>query len=265
MSTTASSPAVPAATVLILRDTVAGLEVLMIERHADIGFAGGALVFPGGRIEAADGAESWLGRADGLDGLDALERSARVAAVREAFEETGLVLARRADGSLADASLAATLQGERAAVEADAGLFLPLMARAGLRLACDLLQRFARWIPPEGLHKRFDTWFWLAPMPPGQVALEDGGEATAALWTGPQAALDALAAGTRKIIFPTARNLELLALSGSVASACADAAARPVAIVQPRMVTREDGGWLEIPDGLGYPVTRERLDTALRG
>jgi 8-oxo-dGTP pyrophosphatase MutT (NUDIX family) len=260
----ASNPAVLAATVMLVRDGADGLEVLMIERAAAIGFAGGALVFPGGRVEPADHDPVWLQHADGLEALDDTERAACVAAAREAFEEVGMVLARRGD-EIVDGAVATTLSAHRAAVEADASLFMPLIAGAGLRLACDLLVRFARWVPPEGLHKRFDTLFWIAPVPANQSALEDGNEATEALWTTPAAALAAMNDGTRKIIFPTARNLELLGVSNSTDHATAYAKSRPAVTVQPAMVQRETGAFLTIPDGLGYPVLEEPLETALRG
>ena len=293
----AGAPAIPAATVLLVRDGPRGLEVLMIERAAGLGFAGGALVFPGGRVEAADADPAWLTHAEGLDGLADDERAACVAAAREAYEEVGMVLARRG-ATMVDRALAQALNDRRAAVEADARLFLPLIAGAGLRLACDRLVRFARWVPPEGLPKRFDTVFWVAPVPPGQVGavcLEEnavirrltaavlvlwalgflwfattlprpaGNEATDAFWTPPADALASLADGTRKIIFPTARNLELLGLCSSVDAAIAAARSRPAVTVHPAMVERPDGRFLTIPPGLGYPVLEEPLETALRG
>jgi 8-oxo-dGTP pyrophosphatase MutT (NUDIX family) len=252
-----------------VRDAAAGgaapLEVLMVERHEGMGFAGGASVFPGGKIDPADQDAGWLALADGLDGLEPMERAARVACVREAFEEAGMLVARDQAGQLVGEALCQRLSPLRADVVKRAGLFAEMVRVEGLRLACDTLVRFARWIPPEGLHKRFDTWFFLTPTPPGQVPLEDGLETTAFAWLRPVAALEDLAAGTRKIIFPTARNLELLGLSATVADALADAAARPQEIVQPVMVQRADGAFLTIPTHLGYPVTEERLETALRG
>lgn len=263
---------IPAATVLLLRDALpaagearSGLEVLMVTRHEAIGFAGGAAVFPGGRIDPADSDPAWLDLADGLDGLDPLERSARVACVREAFEEAGMLVARGAGGTTVSPEVCTALSPVRAAVEADAAAFLALARGEGLRLACDTLVRFARWIPPEGLHKRFDTWFFATATPPGQVPLEDGHEATALGWVRPQDALDDLAAGRRKIIFPTARNLELLGLSPTVAAALTDARARPQDIVQPQIVQRDTGAYLTIPSHLGYPVTEERVESAMRG
>lgn len=249
----------PAATILLVRDGADGLEVLMVERHANIGFAGGAMVWPGGKIEPADYDVGWLEAADGLEGLDADERAARVAALREAYEETGILLATR-DGSPIGAQ-ALDLTAMRKRVDQDASLFQPLVRGHGLRLATTSLQPFARWIPPPALHKRFDTRFFLAPVPEGQDGVQDGSEAVDLVWIKPQAALDDLAAGRRKIIFPTARNLELLALSKSAAGALADAAARPQGIVQPVI----EDGVLKIRTDLGYPVTEEKLDTAMRG
>jgi 8-oxo-dGTP pyrophosphatase MutT (NUDIX family) len=247
-----------AATILIVRDGAAGLEVLMVERHANIGFAGGALVWPGGKIDPADYDGGWAQAVDALPD-DADEAAARVGAIREAFEECGLLLATR-DGQPVG-SHANSLTPMRQRVDADASLFQPLVRGHGLKLSTSNLQPFARWIPPPALHKRFDTRFYLTRLPEGQSPVQDGTEAIDIIWIRPQDALDQLAAGTRKIIFPTARNLELLALSDTVDAAFVDLAARPQGIVQP--VIRD--GALHIRDDLGYPVTTETLDTALRG
>jgi 8-oxo-dGTP pyrophosphatase MutT (NUDIX family) len=248
-----------AATILIVRDGSQGLEVLMVERHANIGFAGGALVWPGGKIDPADFDAGWLEAATGLADHDTDERAARVGALREAYEECGLLLATR-DGAPVGAH-ANSLTDMRQRVDKDASLFQPLVRGHGLTLSTNDLHPFARWIPPPALHKRFDTRFYLAKLPEGQTPVQDGTEAVDIIWIRPQDALDQLAAGTRKIIFPTARNLELLALSSSVEAAFADLAARPQGIVQP--VIQE--GVLRIRNDLGYPVTEETLNTALRG
>jgi 8-oxo-dGTP pyrophosphatase MutT (NUDIX family) len=252
-----------AATILIVRDgdnaSGGGLEVLMVERHANIGFAGGALVWPGGKIDPADFDTGWLDAAAGLEIHDANERAARVGALREAYEECGLLLATR-DGQPVG-SHANGLTDMRQRVDKDASLFQPLVRGHGLTLCTDDLHPFARWIPPPALHKRFDTRFYLASLPEEQTPVQDGTEAVDIIWIRPQDALDQLAAGTRKIIFPTARNLELLALSHSVEEAFYDLAARPQGIVQPVIVD----GTLKIRADLGYPVTEEKLDTALRG
>ena len=248
-----------AATILIVRDGHVGLEVLMVERHANIGFAGGALVWPGGKIDPADFDAGWLDAATNLVPYEADERAARVGAIREAYEECGLLLATR-DGTPVGRH-AESLTHMRQAVDKDATLFQPLVRGHGLTLTPHDLHPFARWIPPPALHKRFDTRFYLARLPEGQTPIQDGTEAVDILWIRPQDALDQLAAGTRKIIFPTARNLELLALSSSVEAAFADLAVRPQGIIQPVI---EDNR-LKIRTDLGYPITEELMETALRG
>jgi 8-oxo-dGTP pyrophosphatase MutT (NUDIX family) len=249
-----------AATILIVRDGDEGLEVLMVERHANIGFAGGALVWPGGKIDSADFDADWTDMATGLAEIpDADERAARIGAMREAYEECGILFAMRDDQPVG--AQAIDLTGQRQGVDRDASLFAPLLREHGLTLCPQALQPFARWIPPPALHKRFDTRFYLAALPEGQTAIQDGTEAVDIIWIRPREALAQLAMGTRKIIFPTARNLELLALSNTVAQAFADCATRPQGIVQP--IIRD--GALHIRTDLGYPVTEEALDSALRG
>lgn len=256
---------IPAATVLLLRDAPA-LEVLMVERHADIGFAGGAIVFPGGRVDPGDNDPHWATRASGLEPAIA---SAQVAAIREAFEETGILVAREAKrgsaGPLIDGARAAALHSWRGAVEEDDSRFLAMIREENLALACDQLCLFAHWIAPPGLHRRFDTMFFAAHCPPGQEAIEDGGEATEVLWIAPLEAIEARRRGDRKVIFPTARNLELLGASGDAESVLHAARERRIAPVTPVLEMRGGVAWLTIPKNLGYPVTEEILDPTLRG
>ncbi|MEQ8937014.1 MAG: NUDIX domain-containing protein [Amphiplicatus sp.] len=253
---------IPAATVLLLRDAPR-FEVLMIERHADIGFAGGALVFPGGRVDPGDRNPAW---GNYTTGLDPEFGNAQIAAAREAFEEVGILLAREkgAHDFIGDAR-AASLSEQRKAIEQNDALFLELIRDEGLELACDRLRLFAHWIAPPGVHKRFDTWFFAAECPVGQQPLEDGDEATEALWIAPEEAIAARRNGARKIIFPTARNLELLTQSRSITETFEFAARRPIRPVQPDIVMRGGVSYLTIPTDLGYPVTEEPLDTAMRG
>lgn len=259
---------IPAATILLLRDAPA-FQVLMIERHADISFAGGALVFPGGRINPGDLDPAWTEHLDGCEARNSAIRAGMIAAAREAFEETGILLARekgRGPGApLVDGARAAALDPLRRAVERDDGKFLEIICAENLALACDRLVLFAHWIAPPGLHKRFDTLFFAAARPEGQEAREDGDEATEALWIEPAAALVARERGTRRMIFPTARNVELLAVSRSTTEALEWARRRRIEPVQPKVMTREGVEYLTIPGDLGYPVTEERLVTALRG
>jgi 8-oxo-dGTP pyrophosphatase MutT (NUDIX family) len=253
---------IPAATVILLRDEPA-FEALMIARAERSSFAGGALVFPGGRVDPGDHDASWAEHSTGLE-TDRTLAAAQVAAIREAFEEAGVLLARGPSGALLTADEVRALSPWRANVERDDTLFLTLARRHGLTLAADQLTLFAHWIAPPGLHRRFDTLFFAAPFPQGQEVTEDGDEATEALWISPTAAIAAREAGTRKIIFPTARNLELLGVSQSTQGVIDFARRRPIRPVVPDTVTRGGKLFLKLPDDLGYPVTEEAYETASR-
>jgi 8-oxo-dGTP pyrophosphatase MutT (NUDIX family) len=221
---TTPAPARPASTVLLLRDGAQGLEVFMVVRHREIDFASGALVFPGGRVEAADLA---------LAGGDAA-LAFRVAAVRETFEECGVLLA---------------APGTPPAAEGD---FAAMLAARGLVPDVAGLAHFAHWITPEPVPKRFDTHFFLAAAPADQAALHDGHEAVDSLWIRPRDALAEAEAGRRKIVFPTRMNLVKLARHASVAEAFAAARAAPVVTVLPEMRMTPEGRVLRIPAAAGY-------------
>lgn len=267
MTETPHPDAIPAATILLLRDKPQ-FEVLMIERHADTPFAGGAIVFPGGRIDPGDHQLEWADYCDGLDNIPALEHGPRIAAIREAFEEAGILFARNAKGEFVSNEHAARLDEWRAKVEENDTLFLTLIKQEGLRLALDALALFARWEPPlrgHGNMRRYHTWFFAARTPPGQGAREDGNEATDVFWTTPRAALHDANQGKRKMIFPTRRNIELLDISKSADDVIAFAGERKIEVVQPEIITRGEEAYLIIPDDLGYPVTEESIATAMRG
>jgi len=251
---------VPAATVLLLRDKPA-FEVLMISRHEKSAFAGGALVFPGGRVDPGDHDPDWADHADGLAPEKRIA-AAQIAAIREAYEEAGVLIAREADSAIVSGAHALALSDWRAKVENDDRLFLDLIRRAGLRLAGDMLHLFSHWIGPPALHRRFDTLFFAARFPDGQQVLEDGEEATEALWISPRDAIAARASGARKIIFPTVRNLDLLSVSSSVEDAFDFAKRRPIRPVMPELKILDGRAMLTIPDDLGYPVTAEPVETA---
>lgn len=254
---------IPAATILLLRDA-SSLEVLMIERHANTPFAGGAIVFPGGRIEKSDGASGWRDLCDGLGETPEGELAPRIAAIREAFEETGILLARK-DGRMASDEIAARLGADRAAIEADDALFIEMIRDAHMRLALDALTLFARWEPSASVaHRRYHTWFFAARTPPDQQAREDGDEATEAFWTTPRAALYARDEGSRKMIYPTSRNVELLDVSDSCEAVLAFAGERTIEVVCPEIIERNGERLLAIPRHLGYPITEEDLASVFR-
>lgn len=253
--------AVPAATVIILRDEPE-LEVLMIKRHEESAFAGGALVFPGGRVDPNDSSPAWREHAAGLDsGRGAFQ----VAAIREAFEESGVLIARGPDGRLLSAEAAREFAPWRQRVEHDDGHFLEFVRKERLSLACDRLTLFAHWVPPAGMHaRRFDTLFFATRLPELQAPAACGLEATEALWTTPNGALARRALGECKIIYPTARNLDLLAASPDSEHVFALARARNIFPITPHVEERDGRKYLCIPKDSGYPVTEELLELALR-
>ncbi len=260
-----TNQSIPAATILLLRD-LPSFEVLMIERHANIAFAGGALVFPGGRIAKGDYDTAWGDSASGFDAITDEQRAPRIAAIREAFEETGILLAmREGDGAYVDDAYVQSLTPQRKIVEDDDARFLDLIKAEQLVLACDQLHLFARWAPPaQVLHRRFDTWFFAAKTPAGQNAREDGNEATDAIWSTPSAAVAARDSGERKMIFPTSRNVELLGARENADAAIAFAGERTIELVQPEIIERDGKKYVTIPDNLGYPIIEEALETAFR-
>ena len=208
------APPIAAASLILLRPGRAGLEVLLLERAAGLAFAGGALVFPGGRVDPADHAA--IAGAD-----DPAEAAARRAALRETAEETGLVLS-----------------GSQAA----------------------RLVPFAHWIAPADLPRRFDTRFYVVEAPAGAEPRADGVEAVAAGWFAPATALDP----GHRLLFPTRRILERLACSPDLDAALAEARRHPPRPITPWIEERAGELWACIPDDAGYPVTAERLSTAVR-
>jgi 8-oxo-dGTP pyrophosphatase MutT (NUDIX family) len=223
----------PAATILLLRDGREGLEVFMVVRHHAIDFASGALVFPGGRVEESD---CQLAEQVDETGLGKEAMAFRIAAIRETFEECGVLLARpRGFGQLIDAPTLKRLEDQhRAALNGGTIDFDTVLASENLAPATDLLVHFAHWITPSHQPKRYDTHFFLAEAPPEQLAVHDGTEAVESIWITPAKALADTEAGRFKLVFATAKNLEKLARSRSVKDALDAARASTVVTVQPR-------------------------------
>ncbi|MDX2234882.1 MAG: NUDIX hydrolase [Hyphomonadaceae bacterium] len=258
-------PLIPAATILLVRDAP-HLEVLMVQRHHQIDFVPGALVFPGGKTAREDSDPAWAEHCDGFDG-DPDHLALRICAIREAFEESGVLLARPAGrrgagAPLAEAADTAAIVGLREAIDKGEVSFLRTIAEAGLVLALDALVRFAHWITPLGMPKRFDTHFYIARTPSEQLAACDGREAVDACWIRPADALADNDAGRRKIIFPTRLNVELLAGAATVDEAIAASMARRIVTVEPLIVREGETLVLTIPAEAGYAVTREPLTSA---
>jgi 8-oxo-dGTP pyrophosphatase MutT (NUDIX family) len=247
-----SEPAIPAATLIVMRERAgAAPELLMVERSAGMSFAGGAMVFPGGRIDAADEALAEAHRGD--------RAAARIAAIRETLEESSVAvgLAPTPDPGLAATIAKALHYGEP---------FAALLAAHGLALDLDALAPFARWKPAFHQARIFDTLFFLAEAPAGDWHPHpQPGECEAVLWIGAAELLARIERGDANAIFPTLRNLERLARFATIAEARADAAAHPVETITPWVEDWNGEPHVTIPGGLGYPIVREPLATVRRG
>ncbi len=265
-------PARDAATIMLVRDAAGAdgpaLEVCMLRRHVDSGFIGGAYVFPGGKVDDDDrstaAGDACAGRDDSeasdLLGVGGGGLAFWVAALRECFDEAGVLLAYRdviASGGqlvdMADPEARRRLAADRGELNAGTIGFFELLRREGLRLAVDRVHYFSHWITPEAAPKRFDTRFFVAALPPGQVPVHDDYETVDTVWVRPGDALARPAAGELDIIFPTMKNLEAIdRFATSDALLAAAAAVERVPTVLPRVVADHRGFRILLPGDPGY-------------
>ena len=257
------APIRDAATVILLRQADAGIETFMLCRHRRSAFLGGVHVFPGGKLDDDDMAESLVSRlrhvslkeiANALgESIDeARAAGLLIAAVRETFEEAGVLLG----------STNANANVEKAREELNGkSPFATIADKLELEIDGRRLQSYARWITPPIEKKRFDTRFFLAAVDTDQHASHDGNETTSAQWMAPKAALVAMRKDEIKLAPPTLRTLQWLGNFGTVQEAFADAASRPPPLVDPHVVMRKSDWILTLPGDPEHP-TRER---ALQG
>lgn len=250
----------PAATVLLVRDAP-GLQVFLQRRVAGMAFAGGMTVFPGGGVDARDVVDpalwsgpdpAWWGSRFAADPLAAGRLV--LAAVRETFEECGVLLAARPDGSLpaVSADVRADLVARRSTLS-------QVLAAAGLVLRADLLAPWARWITPEESPRRYDTAFFVALVPDGQEADAHTTEAVEAAWWSPAEALDRWRAGEMELMAPTFRTLQEIAEHPDTASVLAAAAQREITPVVPRVRREGDEVVVVLPGDEGFEVAAGHL------
>lgn len=256
-----------AATVLVLReDPGAGpFQVLMLRRHARSGFAAAAWVFPGGVVDAADAqlpSDRWSGiDPEGLSArfkLDATQVLAfHVAAVRETFEESGLLLARRAGGEAPDLTDPALLAVRHAMADRSADVhFNEWLAEQDLVLDLGGLTYLSHWVTPQVESRRYDARFFVARLPASQVADHDHTETTDQRWIAPAAALAAGKAGDMPMIFPTIKTLEDLSRHASAQAVIDAALAQPeVRRIQPHAELDDQGRFVRVlhPDDPDFP------------
>ena len=243
---------IPAATLIVMREGGGAPQYLVVRRALSMAFAPGAYVFPGGRIDEDD---DYLGRicAPALDPADA---AARVAAIRETLEETGLAV-----------GIAGIADGDAAALRSrilDGDLFSAALEDAGARLDLDCLHAYSRWWPAHRVERIFDTRFYLAhadnALGEQDEIVVDPAENSHALWIAAQELIAMADSGDARIIFPTRANLVRLAQYSDLRSAMADIAAFPSVLVQPAVAEAGDGRRLHIPDDIGYPLTSVAYD-----
>jgi 8-oxo-dGTP pyrophosphatase MutT (NUDIX family) len=261
---TADKPIRDASTVILLREADGGVETFLLCRHHQSGFMGGAHVFPGGKVDPSDSGPSWrarvdppteeiterLGETDAEVGLGLL-----VAAVRETFEEAGVLLASTAAGVDLASSREELLGG---------ALFSELATAIDVKIDSMALTPYARWITPKMESRRFDTRFYIAMLPEGQSASHDGTETTSATWLRPAGAIEDMLAGRIKLAPPTVRTLQWLARFDDAKSVIADALSRKPPLVRPRLVTADDGWFLALPGDPEHPESEPVLPGATR-
>jgi len=250
----------PAATVTLVRDAPRGLEVLMLQRSHSLKFMPGVYVFPGGALDAADSSPEMQAMCAGLEDEAAsralgVERGGIaywVAAIREAFEEAGILLAYDASGNMVSlhGDAAERYRAHRSSLDQRRGDFGAIVRDEGLRLAADRLTYFGHWITPVRAPRRYDTRFFLAVAPERQEARHDNYETIAQVWVRPQEALDLCARETLNMRFPTIKTLEQFTQCATAAELVAVlSSTRVVRPLLPRMT--RDGRTL-LPNDPGY-------------
>jgi 8-oxo-dGTP pyrophosphatase MutT (NUDIX family) len=255
-----------AATVIVLREAAQGIEVFCVLRHTKSSFLGGAVVFPGGKIEPADAADVWAERATAphprgaLFASDALAaRTIAVAACREMLEEGGILPTDDRSLNAADIdALRAELLTSQHAVSVESSPLAAALVRRGQRLALGALIPWARWITPLAEGRRFDARFFLLELPLGQEGRHDEHETTLSFWARPADVLDRFARGEIALAPPTTRSLELLAEVRSCREAAALADAQPLSPVCPTFVPA-DPPFLALPGDPAHEARDKRV------
>lgn len=249
---------IPAATVMMLRDTDNGPEVFMVVRHHEIDFASGALVFPGGKADKADfelGLRAHCGKADEFDDK---ELALRIASIRESFEECGILLAReKGANDFVSAARLKELDGWRDRFNNRDATMLEFAEAENLEFAVDALGFYAHWITPEMMPKRFDTYFYMARAPQDHIGAHDGSESVDSVWITAAQAIAEADAKKRTVIFPTRMNIEKLAQNNSVDDALA--ACGDVVTVIPFIEKEGDKSFLRIQPNAGYGDPKEDI------
>lgn len=245
----------PSATVMIARDGDDGIEIFMVARDRQVDFASGAVVFPGGKVDPDDHVDAWTDAISGLPASGPLSQY-WIAAIRETFEESGLLIAERQGGVRLSAGDVADIgAAHRGRLLEGSVTFSELARSLDLVPAFGDMVHFAYWVTPVTMPKRFETHFFLVHAPEDHVATHDGQEAVRSFWISPRALIEEAKAGRQVLVPATWANLELLAENACVADALDAARGRSIVPVMP-VVEKADGGIvIKIREDAGYPTT----------
>jgi 8-oxo-dGTP pyrophosphatase MutT (NUDIX family) len=260
-----ATPAEPrhASTVVLLRDRPDGMQSYLLRRTQTMAFAAGMYVFPGGSVDPRDETladNAWAGPppaewAGLLSADEGLTKALVCAAVRETFEESGVLLAGSGPDDVVADTTGEDWESDRAALVDRSLSFAAMLDRRGLVLRADLLRPWAHWITPEVEPKRYDTRFFVAALPSGQRTRDVGGEADRVAWVRPADALAAADSGEMGMLPPTAFTLSELATYGDVSAVLEAGTARDVKPVLPKIVLGDDDeARLLLPHDEGYPA-----------
>jgi 8-oxo-dGTP pyrophosphatase MutT (NUDIX family) len=238
-----------AATIIVVRDAPSGMEVFCVERHPKSGFLGGAVVFPGGKVDPGDASDEWSSVVSGGDD----DRAMRIAACREALEEAAILPL--SGGSVAHDDLLVL----RARLERKEGSLIAFLRERALSLDLGALHPFARWITPVAEARRYDTRFYLAMLPPNQQGAHDEHETTSSFWARPSDVIARWDAGKVALAPPTHRTLEILAQVTTSAEAIALAAAASKEPICPLVTTQDGTVALVLPGDPEHDVREARV------
>jgi 8-oxo-dGTP pyrophosphatase MutT (NUDIX family) len=236
-----------AATLVVLRDGGPGVEVFCVVRHPKSGFLGGAVVFPGGKVDPDDASAEWEACVAGGEGED---RPARIAGCREALEEAAILPL--VGGDVAHADLVDLRTRDARAIRA-------FLVERGLRLDLASLHPFARWVTPAAESRRFDTRFYVTALPAGQQGAHDDRETTSSFWASAAEVLARFDEGRVQLLPPTHRTLEILAGARTMAEAIALASRMCEDPICPRLVPQEGTFALVLPGDPDHELGETRV------
>lgn len=253
----------PASSILLLREKENRMEVFMVVRHHQIDVASGALVFPGGKVDANDYSDELRPYIDDPS-LSDEDLGFRVAAIREAFEETGVLFATyQNEKQLVTSEKLKQLEHYREKLVDGSISLSTMLAKEELTLGTQLLHNYSHWITPEIAPKRFDTHFYVAKAPDDQLAMHDGYESVESVWIEAKQVLEEAKDGKWKIVFPTRMNIEMLSTFENFSALKSKLDTTQVVTVLPEFITENGKQYLCVPEEAGYLISKIPIEQVM--